>query len=112
MTLEALAPFRAPLVRPAGDPQPLTYLDSAFNREAGAFDATLEVWLQTARMRTAGHAGDRLSQSSFRDAYWTAGQMVTHHTMNGCEQIRAHLDAKAAKAAASLPPRPPPSRRE
>ena len=28
VTLEALAPFRVPLVRPAGDPQPLPYLDT------------------------------------------------------------------------------------
>ena len=84
VTLEALAPFRAPLMRPAGDPQPLSYLDSAFDREAGAFDLTLEVWLQTAQMRAAGHAGARLSQSSFRDAYWTVAQMLAHHTVNGC----------------------------
>jgi fumarylacetoacetase len=84
VTLEALAPFRAPLARPAGDPRPLSYLDGPFNREAGAFDVTLEVSLQTARMRAAGHAGDRVSTSSFRDAYWTAAQMLVHHTIGGC----------------------------
>jgi len=26
----------------------------------------------------------RLSGTSFRHAYWTIGQMVTHHTVNGC----------------------------
>ena len=26
----------------------------------------------------------RLTQTSFRHAYWTAGQMVAHHTVNGC----------------------------
>jgi len=31
VTMEALAPFRKPFVRPAGDPQPLPYLDSALN---------------------------------------------------------------------------------
>jgi fumarylacetoacetase len=84
VTLEALAPFRAPPMRPAGDPQPLPYLDCGFDREAGAFDLTLEVWLQTAQMRAADHAGARLSQSSFRDAYWTVAQMLAHHTVNGC----------------------------
>jgi len=84
VTLEALAPFRAPLARRAGDPALLAYLDSQFNRDAGAFDVTLEVWLQTARMRAADYAGDGLSVSSFRDAYWTAAQMVAHHTMGGC----------------------------
>jgi fumarylacetoacetase len=48
--MEALAPFRAPLRRPAGDPQPLPYLDSADDRSAGALDIELEVWLQTAQI--------------------------------------------------------------
>jgi fumarylacetoacetase len=84
VTLEALAPFRAAFMRPAGDPQPLPYLDSQSNREHGAVDIALEVWLQTARMRDAGHAGDLLSTSNYRDAYWTLAQLVAHHTVNGC----------------------------
>ena len=47
VTTEALAPFRSAFERPAADPQPLPYLDSANNRESGAFDIQLEVWLQT-----------------------------------------------------------------
>src|SRR5205085_1216583 len=54
VTMEALAPFRVPFTRPAGDPEPLPYLDSAFNRAHGAIDITLEVWLQTASMREHG----------------------------------------------------------
>jgi len=84
VTTEALAPFRSAFVRPAGDPQPLPYLDSASNREAGAFDIQLEVWLQTPKMREAGLAGERLVTSNFNDAYWTVAQMVAHHTVNGC----------------------------
>jgi len=85
VTLDALAPFRRPFVRPSGDPAPLPYLDSPLNREAGAFDIDLEVWLQTAAMRKAGSAGDRVSRSNFADAaYWTVAQLVTHHTVNGC----------------------------
>jgi fumarylacetoacetase len=84
VTLEALAPFRAAFMRPAGDPQPLPYLDSQSNREHGAVDIALEVWLQTARMREAGHGGDRLSTANYRDAYWTLAQLVAHHTVNGC----------------------------
>ncbi len=85
VTMEALAPFRAPFERPAGDPQPLPYLDAASNRERGAFAITLEVWLQTQRMRDAGQPAMRLSRSHTRDAaYWTAAQLVTHHTVNGC----------------------------
>ena len=85
VTLEALAPFRRAFVRAEGDPQPLPYLDSPQNRAAGAFDIDLEVHLQTAKMRAAGHAGDCISRSNFADAaYWTVAQMVTHHTVNGC----------------------------
>ncbi len=85
VTMQALAPFRAPFERPAGDPQPLTYLDSSANREHGALAITLEVWLQTAQMRAAGEAAVRLTRGqSEQAAYWTPAQLVTHHTVNGC----------------------------
>ena len=84
VTLEALAPFRSPWTRAAGDPPPLPYLDSAANRAHGGFDMTLEVWLQTESMRQAQAPAVRLMQSNFRDAYWTVAQMVAHHTVGGC----------------------------
>ncbi|MBP6778392.1 MAG: fumarylacetoacetase [Piscinibacter sp.] len=84
VTMEALAPFRKSFARPDGDPQPLPYLDSPANREHGAIDIALEVWLQTAGMRAAGQAGERLSRSNFTDGYWTAAQLVAHHSVNGC----------------------------
>jgi fumarylacetoacetase len=84
VTLEALAPFRAAWQRPAGEPPPLAYLDGAQQRAAGAFDVELEVWLETARMRAAGRAPQRLSHANFRDSWWTVAQMVAHHTVNGC----------------------------
>ncbi|KAB0583967.1 fumarylacetoacetase [Ideonella dechloratans] len=84
VTLEALAPFRAPLQRPDNQPAPLPYLSSADNQQQGALDIVLEVWLQTAAMRAAGHAGDRLSTSNAADAFWTPAQLLTHHTVNGC----------------------------
>ncbi|HEX6018900.1 MAG TPA: fumarylacetoacetase [Burkholderiaceae bacterium] len=85
VTLEALAPFRRPFARPAGDPEPLPYLDSPQLREGGAFDVQLEVWLQTEAMRKAGLEGECISRSNFADAaYWTVSQLVAHHTVNGC----------------------------
>jgi fumarylacetoacetase len=84
VTAEALAPFRVPFVRDAADPQPLPYLDSAANRDSGALDITLEVWLQTAAMRDAGLPHQRLMASNFRDSYWTLAQLITHHASNGC----------------------------
>jgi fumarylacetoacetase len=84
VTLEALAPHRVGWTRPAGDPQPLPYLDSPEMRAHGAFDVVLEAWLETAKMRAAGEPPVRLSRTSFRHAYWTIGQMLAHHTVNGC----------------------------
>jgi fumarylacetoacetase len=85
VTMDALRPFRKAWSRAAGEPQPLAYLDSPANREHGAIDVQLEVWLQTAKMRAAGQAGDRIARSGFADAaYWTVAQLVAHHTVNGC----------------------------
>ncbi|AON53355.1 fumarylacetoacetase [Herbaspirillum seropedicae] len=84
VTLEALAPYRCSWSRPDGDPQPLPYLDAPTLRTQGAFDVQLEVLIQTAAMRQAGQPPQRLSLSNYRDAYWTVAQLVTHHTVNGC----------------------------
>ncbi|BFO53526.1 fumarylacetoacetase [Acidovorax sacchari] len=85
VTLEALAPFRAPFTRPEADPQPLPYLDAPAHRAAGAFAITLEVLLQTERMRAQGLPPAVLSRTdTTRAAYWTPAQLVAHHTVNGC----------------------------
>jgi fumarylacetoacetase len=84
VTAEALAPFRQPFTRPAGDPQPLPHLDSEANRAHGAIDIALEVWLHTRAMREQGLPPHRLSQSNFREAYWSIAQLLAHHSSNGC----------------------------
>jgi fumarylacetoacetase len=84
VTLEALAPFRRPFIRPDGDPAPLPYLASSANREQGAIDIQLEVRLETASMRRSGADSARLSATSYRHAYWTVAQLLAHHTVNGC----------------------------
>jgi fumarylacetoacetase len=84
VTLEALAPYRVAFTRPEGDPQPMAYLDSAANRQGGAFDIQLQVGLQTPNMRAAGQSDASICRTSYRHAYWTVAQMVTHHTVNGC----------------------------
>ena len=77
VTLEALAPFRVAFgARPAGDPAPLPYLDSAQNRGAGGVDMQLEVLILTQKMRAAGMVPARLSTSNFKDSYWTMAQFV------------------------------------
>jgi fumarylacetoacetase len=85
VTTEALAPFRTALTRPEGDPQPLPYLDGDFNRKSGMFDIMLEVLILTERMAKAGLAPERLTLGNAGTAaYWTAAQLLTHHTVNGC----------------------------
>ncbi|TQV78848.1 fumarylacetoacetase [Exilibacterium tricleocarpae] len=84
ITLEALAPYRSAFERPAEDPQPLPYLTSDFNTAHGNIDIQLECLIETAQMRAAGEAPARLSSSSFRHSYWTAAQMLTHHSVTGC----------------------------
>jgi fumarylacetoacetase len=84
VTREALEPFRVPFERPEGDPAPLAYLDSDDNRQFGGIDVQLEVSLQSRAMRERGQDPVRLSQSNFRDSYWTVAQMLAHHTVNGC----------------------------
>jgi fumarylacetoacetase len=85
VTLDALAPFRTGLQRPAGHPDPLPYLQSDRNRTAGALDIDLQVLLQTQAMRTAGLAPAVISHSNAAKAsFWTPAQLLTHHTINGC----------------------------
>jgi len=85
VTPEALAPFRIPQApRPAGDPAPLPHLWDARDQEQGAFDITLEVYLATPFMRERGLEPMRISESSTRHLYWTVGQMIAHHSSNGC----------------------------
>ncbi|MCI0703058.1 MAG: fumarylacetoacetase [Planctomycetia bacterium] len=75
VTIEALEPFRTSAS--THDVAVLPYL-----QESGesAFDITVEVWLRTRTMTESV----RISRANFRDMYWTLGQMVAHHTCNGC----------------------------
>jgi fumarylacetoacetase len=84
VTLQALAPFRVPFVRPESAPAPLPYLYSSWNRDAGAIDIRLEALIQSAAMRERNEPPHRLSSTTFRHSYWTIAQLVAHHTINGC----------------------------
>lgn len=84
VTLEALAPYRVAFERPAEDPKPLPYLDSEANRKQGAVDIEMTILLETEKMRQSGETPFCLGTSNYRYAYWTLAQMVTHHTVNGC----------------------------
>jgi fumarylacetoacetase len=85
VTFDALEPYRVPAFkRPPADPAPLPYLTSETDQSQGGIDLTLEVYLLTSRMRDTGMPPHRLSRSSMTDLYWTVGQMLAHHTSNGC----------------------------
>jgi len=86
VTPQALEPFRKAMPpRPAGDPRPLPYLDDAGDRESGGLSIQLEVTLTTEKMRASGLAPHILSRGSADAAmYWSAAQIVAHHSSNGC----------------------------
>lgn len=85
VTAEALEPFRrAAEPRPAADPRPLPYLMDEEDQRSGAFDISLEVFLQSEEMEQRGLAPARISRGNAKDLYWTFGQMIAHHTSNGC----------------------------
>jgi fumarylacetoacetase len=83
---QALAPFRKAMPpRPAGEPEPLPYLSDPADRQSGALGIQLEATLTTEKMREAGIAPHVLSHGSADAAmYWSAAQIVAHHSSNGC----------------------------
>jgi fumarylacetoacetase len=86
VTPEALAPFRRPMPpRPDGDPAPLPYLWDDDDQQGGGLGIGLEVSLLTSAMRDAAMAPHRLSRGEAVAAmYWSAAQIVAHHSSNGC----------------------------
>lgn len=75
VTAEALEPFRC--MGPLQDPPPLPYLQT---QGAHHYDIRLEVWLQSAQAR----APEQICQTNARHLYWSFTQMITHHTISGC----------------------------
>lgn len=84
VTAEALAPFWTSA--PAHDVPVLPYLQEP---GPGSLGVTVEVWLRTAAMAEPV----RLSRAAFAEMYWTPGQMVAHHTSNGCPLVPGDLIA-------------------
>lgn len=76
ITMDALEPFRTE--SPKQDPEPLPYLQSADNNHS--FDIQLEVDIAPENSEPT-----TISKSNFKYMYWTMGQQLTHHTVNGCK---------------------------
>ena len=93
ITPDALAPFRTAIHdRPAGDPAPLAYLSDDDDRAGGGLGITLTASLLTAKMRAAGTPPLVLSHGDAAAAmYWSAAQIVTHHSSNGCNLMPGDL---------------------
>lgn len=94
VTMEALAPFHAAAFeREKDDPQPLEYLFDERDQKFGGLDINLEVYVQTEKMRSENIKPFLLSRSNTKDLYWTVGQMLAHHSSNGCNLQASDLIA-------------------
>ncbi len=83
VTAEALIPFRVQPTEYSDRPY-IAALSSPFNASNGGLDIQMRVSLQTARMKASGEGPVTLSETSFKHAYWTVAQMISHHTTTGC----------------------------
>jgi fumarylacetoacetase len=83
VSLEALAPYRVPMERPDAQVD-LPYLHSNDNQAHGGLDIRLRVGLRSTAMQAQQQPVHWVCNTSYRHAYWTFAQMVTHHTVNGC----------------------------
>jgi fumarylacetoacetase len=81
VTQEALAPFRVPR---GGEAHLPPHLSSDRNLAQGGIDLRLELLLHSAAARAAGAAPQPLLQADWREARWTAAQLLAHHSSNGC----------------------------
>lgn len=83
VTEEALAPFRmARAVHDLDDAQ--SYLIDAWDQSNGGLALLLSASLSTAAMRDRGVPPVVITRTSLDAMHWSVGQMVAHHTVNGC----------------------------
>jgi fumarylacetoacetase len=70
----------------------LPYLDDPDDRKSGGLGIQLEATLTTAAIRAKGLAPHILSRGSADAAmYWSAAQIVAHHSSNGCNLLPGDL---------------------
>ncbi len=70
---------------------PLAYLEHANNRARGTLDIHLRVGIESAARRAAGVGQAIVSQTTFKHQYWTIAQMLTQHTVGGCNMQSGDL---------------------
>ena len=90
---EALAPFRGPAYVRAQEPglQPPPHLCSSVQQAQGGLHVGLQVLAATARQQQAGQGLARVAESHTQHLYWTAAQMLAHHTSSGCNLLCGDL---------------------
>jgi fumarylacetoacetase len=78
VTLDALAPFKAPTSAGAQtDPEPLPYLRDP---DYSSYDIKLNVGIATEGMKEPHN----ICKSNFKNLYWNVRQQLVHHTVTGC----------------------------
>src|SRR2546423_5599456 len=75
VTMEALEPFRKPLLKQ--DPEPLPYLRA---KNDFTFDIQLEAKLQTPKLNSP----QVITRTNFQNLYWSISQQLAHHAVGGC----------------------------
>ncbi len=86
VTPEALAPHRiAQPARPDDAPAMMDYLIDARDQDRGALNLALEAYLITPGFAAAGLPPHLLSRTHATAMFWTAAQLVTQQSSNGCE---------------------------
>ena len=78
--LDALAPFRT--ASPAPEHTPFAYLDH--KGRGTTWDVQLQAFLSPQSEANTEKVWTKITDTSLKHVYWTAAQMVAHHTITGC----------------------------
>lgn len=86
ITLESLAPFRAPLPDRNPDVELPGYLHSVSeDAKIATYDLELSAEFKRSNGRSASRVdGTTICQTKFSSLYWTLSDLVAHQTINGC----------------------------
>lgn len=78
--LDALEPFRT--ASPTVEHKPFAYLDH--QGKGTTWDVKLQAHLAPQSSTNAEKVWTKITDTSLKHVYWTAAQMVAHHTITGC----------------------------
>ncbi len=85
VSAEALRPFRdKPTPRGPKDPALLPYLSDPLDLAQGGLAIEVQAYIRSAAQQAKDLAAQRITRSHLKHLYWTFGQMLAHHSSNGC----------------------------